>query len=259
MFNNQAQGNMFQNNMNQNMFQNNMNQNMFQNNMNNMFNNQNMNNMFNNQNMNNMFNNQNMNNNFNNQNNMNMMMNNPLIFNMFMQFMNQNMNNMNNMNNNNPFNNNMNNNFNNNMNNNFNNNNNMNNNFNNNMNNNNNNNNNEEPPKGLLERGNNLITIENINPYESPNEIKNINLNASSGLNVLVKISNNKTVKDLLLTFANKVGVDKKHLGKEIVFLFNAEKLNVEDSRKVKDVFGGGFSTITVVDQQNVIGAYSLI
>ena len=240
MFNNQAQGNMFQNNMNQNMFQNNMN---------NMFNNQNMNNMFNNQNMNNMFNNQNMNNNFNNQ-NMNMMMNNPLIFNMFMQFMNQNMNNMNNMNNNNPFNNNMNNNFNNN---------NMNNNFNNNMNNNNNNNNNEEPPKGLLERGNNLITIENINPYESPNEIKNINLNASSGLNVLVKISNNKTVKDLLLTFANKVGVDKKHLGKEIVFLFNAEKLNVEDSRKVKDVFGGGFSTITVVDQQNVIGAYSLI
>ena len=239
MFNNQAQGNMFQNNMNQNMFQNNMNQNMFQNNMNNMFNNQNMNN------------------NFNNQNNMNMMMNNPLIFNMFMQFMNQNMNNMNNMNNN-FNNNNMNNNFNNNMNNNFNNNN-MNNNFNNNMNNNNNNNNNEEPPKGLLERGNNLITIENINPYESPNEIKNINLNASSGLNVLVKISNNKTVKDLLLTFANKVGVDKKHLGKEIVFLFNAEKLNVEDSRKVKDVFGGGFSTITVVDQQNVIGAYSLI
>ena len=85
-------------------------------------------------------------------------------------------------------------------------------------------------------------------------------MNASSGLNVLIKISNNKTVKDLLLTFANKVGVDKKHLGKEIVFLFNAEKLNVEDLRKVKDVFGGvGFSTITVVDQQNVIGAYSLI
>ena len=256
------QNNGFQQNNYQNMFEKfvefmksrNMNNNNFNNNN---FNNFGFNNNFNN------FNNFGGNNNFNNNNFMNNNMNN---FNMNNFNMNNNMNNfnmnncnMNNFNMNNNMNNfNMNNNMNNfNMNNNMNNNvnNNMNNNVNNNMNNNvntNNSNSQEQEKPPIIKRSDDFITYET----DSGIDIRPILLVASSGLKVLIKISKNKTLKDLFTTYARKIGIGENVLGTKIVFLFNAETIDVKSNKKIQELFPqNSMYTVTVVDQNNVIGA----
>ena len=232
-FNPNFQQNMNMNPMNNNMFSNNNQYNMNSNNMNMMqlylmfmnnmiMNNMNMNNMM----MNNM-NNMNMNNmNMNNMNMNNMMMNNMMMNNMMMNNMNNNMN-MNNMPSQNSSFQNINNNG---------------------------NNNKSGEPTPIIERVNEdkvvKIDIENSNR----NDIINVNLHASSGLKVMMAISQNKTIADLISLYGQRIGINKKYLGNEIIFIFNAETLDINDSRLLKEKFSN-LSVITVVDQNNVIGA----
>ena len=87
-------------------------------------------------------------------------------------------------------------------------------------------------------------------------DIRSILLAASSGLKILIKISKNKTLKDLFKNYAAKIGIGENVLGTKIYFLFNAETLEVNSNKKIKEVFGEkNLYTITVVDQNNVIGA----
>ena len=235
-FNNFGGNNNFMNNNMNNFMNNNMNNfNMNNCNMNNF-----MNNNMNNFNMNNFMNNFNMNNNNFNNNNINM--------NNFMNFMNNNMNNFNMNNNMNNFN--MNNNMNN-----FNMNNNTNNNVNNNMNNNvntNNSNSQEQEKPPIIKRSDEFITYET----DSGIDIRPILLIASSGLKVLIKISKNKTLKDLFTTYARKIGIGENVLGTKIVFLFNAETIDVNSNKKIQELFPqNSMYSVTVVDQNNVIGA----
>jgi hypothetical protein len=162
------------------------------------------------------------------------------------------MNNMNNMNFNNLNNNNMI------MNNNINNNNmNMNNNINNNnINNDNNINNNivdnNINQQGNIERGDKTLSFK----IDSPDgDYRNINLTASTGLKVLITISKNKTIKELFQIYAQKLGIPKNILGNGIVFLYNAITLPIHDNRKINEVFPNDNCTITVIDQNGVIGA----
>jgi hypothetical protein len=166
----------------------------------------------------------------------------------FMNFMNNNMNNFNMNNNMNNFN--MNNNMNN-----FNMNNNTNNNVNNNMNNNvntNNSNSQEQEKPPIIKRSDDFITYET----DSGIDIRPILLVASSGLKVLIKISKNKTLKDLFTTYARKIGIGENVLGTKIVFLFNAETIDVNSNKKIQELFPqNSMYSVTVVDQNNVIGA----
>ena len=184
----------------------------------------NMNNMnMNNINMNNIkMNNMNINN-MNNMNMNNMNMNNMNINNMNM----NNMNNMNmNMNNNNSFNNR-------------------------------NNTNKDEPPKELIQRGDKFFQFTGEFPFENQTALVNIYLHASSGLKVMLAVPFNITLKELFKLYAKKIGIGESLLGKEIIFLFNALTINVNEEKTLFEYFTHGFNqiTITVIDQNNVIGA----
>ena len=211
---------MFQTNNNNMNFPNMMMQQIMMNMINNQNNNMNMNNLFNqNNNMNNIFNqNNNMNNmanQFNNQFNQN--------YNMFNQNNNQfnQNNNMLNQNNNmfNQFNN-------------------MNNMFNqiNNMNNANNkkesenNLNKNKPPNERITRSDKLIFEDDSS---NSDEIRNIYLQASSGLRVLISISKYKTLPDLFKLYIRRIGISENLIGKEIIFIFNAETLTLNDTRLI--------------------------
>ena len=220
------------NNQNNNMFQNMNNNNMFQNmNNNNMF--QNMNNQFNmNQNNNFMPNQMNMNMNFNpNMMNFQNMVNIMAQQNMLQQMM-KNMIMMNNMNNMNNSNNNINNNF--------------------NPNNVNNNNNQNQEPQPKIQRGERTLEYKEKNVSQS--NIINVTFHASSGLRVVMSVSRNTTMKKLFSLFAQKIGISESLLGTEIIFLFNAETLNVHEEVLISDKLPN-LCNITVIDQNNVIGA----
>ena len=141
-----------------------------------------------------------------------------------------------------------------------NNNNNMNNNFfqqnnmnNNNFNNNNNNNNTntgDQAPKGILERGEKYLNFK-----VDDCDIRNIKFSASSGLNVMISINKNKPLKELFKEYAKRVGFPEFHLGKEIIFLFNALTIDVNDNNTINSLFPKDLITITVIDQKEIIGA----
>ena len=86
--------------------------------------------------------------------------------------------------------------------------------------------------------------------------LRNINMIASSGLKVVIKINKNKTISDLFRAYIKRVGVGEIILEKKlIVFLFNAQTIEPNDQRKIEEVFPKDMMTITVIDQNNVIGA----
>ena len=100
---------------------------------------------------------------------------------------------------------------------------------------------------------NDLNTKENYNTEILGDPI-NIGFNASSGLKVIITVGKNNTIKDALIKYCNKIGVDTSLIGKEIIFLFNAEKLNIEDRKKIGQLLKDN-DQITVIDQINIIGA----
>ena len=121
------------------------------------------------------------------------------------------------------------------------------------MNNNNNNNTNtvDQGPKGILERGEKYLKFK-----VDDCDIRNINFKASSGLNVMISINKNKPLKDLFIEYAKRVGFPEFHLGKEIVFLFNALTIDVNDDKNtINSLFPKDSITITVIDQNEIIGA----
>ena len=127
----------------------------------------------------------------------------------------------------------------------------MNNNMNNNMNqqnmncNNNCNYNNNNENKNIFPRKD-IIVISN----EFPNEkiLRMVCFNCTSGLKVFIQIPLNKTLKDLFILFAKKVGISEALLGKEIRFVFNALTLNVNDTRLISEVLDNDGCKIIVVD-----------
>ena len=109
----------------------------------------------------------------------------------------------------------------------------------------------DQAPKGILESGKKYLQFK-----VDDCDIRNIKFRASSGLNVMISINKNKPLKDLFIEYAKRVGFPEFHLGKEIVFLFNALTIDVNDDKNtINSLFPKDSITITVIDQNEIIGA----
>ena len=83
----------------------------------------------------------------------------------------------------------------------------------------------------------------------------NITLTATSGLKIVIPAPNNMTFKELFIQYVKKVGIPESVIGTKIVFLFNAEKLDVNSQEPIGKTFKFFNADITVLDQGNIIGA----
>ena len=63
------------------------------------------------------------------------------------------------------------------------------------------------------------------------------------------------TFKELFIQYVKKVGIPESVIGTKIVFLFNAEKLDVNSQEPIGKTFKFFNADITVLDQGNIIGA----
>ena len=77
----------------------------------------------------------------------------------------------------------------------------------------------------------------------------------TSGLKIFFNMDQNKTFKDAVIMFCNKVGIPYSTIQKDIYFIFNAEKLNILDNRKLAQISSGVSMRICVVDLKNIIGS----
>ena len=90
--------------------------------------------------------------------------------------------------------------------------------------------------------------------YKNKNEIK-INFGVSSGLKVSIYCDRESIVKSAIEKFCRKLDISWKKVNKEIVFIFNGYKIDVSDFNKNIEKFFGKYPTVTVIDQDNIIGA----
>ena len=117
------------------------------------------------------------------------------------------------------------------------------------------NNTNTEEPKPIIRRGEEFIQADKDFPNENKTNLRNIYMHASSGLKVLIAFPLNKTVKELFLHYCAKIGISPNLLGKEIIFLHAAQTIPINTNALIKDFFKSDLCVVTVIDQNNVIGA----
>ena len=82
----------------------------------------------------------------------------------------------------------------------------------------------------------------------------NIRFSCSTGLCVNCTTPEDITIKDLILCFARFLGLRETILGKDIIFIYNACKINVNDEENIIQYGLSNDSTITVLDQNNIYG-----
>jgi hypothetical protein len=116
-----------------------------------------------------------------------------------------------------------------------------------------NNTNNNTNDKEILPREDKTLYEGGNNGYNQGNLI-NIALNASSGLKVIVAISPDSTIEELILKYAQRAGVPQDALGTKVIFLFNGGKIEVNSQEKLSKYFKNG-AVVTVIDQAGIIGA----
>ena len=100
-----------------------------------------------------------------------------------------------------------------------------------------------------------------INNQGNNNKIRiNIRFRTMDGINVLMNFDINNTVNDILTKFLKRCNLEE-YIGKTegvFTFLFSGQKLEFEDSRKIKDVIFANISSvinILVIDINHLIGA----
>ena len=89
---------------------------------------------------------------------------------------------------------------------------------------------------------------------DNKNEI-NIKFLTTSGLYVIIAIDKNKTIKSLLKEYAQRVGFSENYLGTEIIFILDAQIIDVNDIRPIDSLFSNDhLKIVTVVDKIEVGG-----
>ncbi len=102
----------------------------------------------------------------------------------------------------------------------------------------------------------NFNNFNNFNQFGGMgNDIVNITMTATSGLKVVIPAPKTMPLSDLFITYVRKVGVPDDVIGTKIVFLFNAEKLDVKSKEPLGNFFKSANHNVTVLDQGNIIGA----
>ena len=89
---------------------------------------------------------------------------------------------------------------------------------------------------------------------ENNNRIINIRFDSSNGSKNIIADPVNIKVKDLLLAYAKKIGIDPKDLREKLGFIFKDCKININEE---KDLISYGLENnnkIDVYDMDNVIG-----
>ena len=112
-----------------------------------------------------------------------------------------------------------------------------------------------------------LNCMNNLNNWNNMNEVNNINqtsynhinvtfINCNSGLKVVIVSSLDEKINDLIDKYLKKVGLPKEMINEKLVFLLGAEKLDYNNLTLAEIGIGTPKkSTITVIDQSNIIGA----
>ena len=90
--------------------------------------------------------------------------------------------------------------------------------------------------------------------FKGINDKINVVMSASSGLIVTMPTPPNVSIQQLLRNYISKLGLPENVLGNAIIFILNAEVLQINDQRPIGALIKNN-ATITVVDVQGVIAA----
>ena len=83
----------------------------------------------------------------------------------------------------------------------------------------------------------------------------NIVLNTQKGHTTNIIASYNMKVKDLLLTYVQRLGLGPVVMGDSLFFLFNGNKLQLNEEKTVYDIGFHNGGHIVVLDVKGIIGA----
>ena len=103
----------------------------------------------------------------------------------------------------------------------------------------------------LLPRGNKIQYTQK--PEYNENEVI-ITFDATTGLKVIIPISKEKTLNELLTKYMEKANLPLNMIGDKIIFLYNGGKIE-PSNEKIRTLIKGKWVKITVFDNDNVIGA----
>ena len=94
----------------------------------------------------------------------------------------------------------------------------------------------------------------------SNEQIFNVIFIHQTGKKTMMKCPYSLKVKDLLLQYISRMGLNDYVIGKEIFFIYNGLKIDEKEEKSIgKYFFQGMLQTILVVDTKNIIGAKSLL
>ena len=118
------------------------------------------------------------------------------------------------------------------------------------------------------------IKIENENNNNGNNEIKFINIlnnnhgikydhqekmnllfGSTTGLKINITINGSQTFRDAALQFLAKIRFYSSNALKDLAFIYNATRLNIEDNRQLREIFNGPNPRIIVLDVNNILAA----
>ena len=100
----------------------------------------------------------------------------------------------------------------------------------------------------------NNISIDASSPFDDSPKV-NVILNTMKGHKTNIIASYNMPVKDLLLLYVQKLGLGPAVMGDSLFFLFNGQKISVNEQRTVYDLGLHNGGQIVVLDIKGVIGA----
>ena len=96
------------------------------------------------------------------------------------------------------------------------------------------------------------IKNERMNFFPDEN-MKNIKFDASTGIKVIVNVSKYATIEQAIKEFVKKLGLGENVIDNDLIFLLNGSKMDAHSQDPVTTL--PEFASITVFDQNNVIGA----
>ena len=110
-----------------------------------------------------------------------------------------------------------------------------------------------------IKKNNNLIEkLKSQIKSAQNNNIVVVDFTATSGLRVRVEVPKNIRINELLKTYMKKIGLENHLFDDDIVFLYNAKKIDKNDTREIShppyNIINN--SHITVYDISNKIGIY---
>ena len=76
----------------------------------------------------------------------------------------------------------------------------------------------------------------------------------STGSKVTIDVNKNSTFKEMGKKLCQKINLDERYLENRMKFIFDAEIMNLDQNTTLKDLFRNNHYTITVYDDDNVIG-----